>query len=149
MNIENKTTRSYRLRLTRAEHLAEIESMPDKVYLNPEQAAAFLNTSMQTLANWRSKRTGPQYVGRGRFIRYPLNLLKAFVNERANEVDAYIPVTADQIADKQDQTANRVRNHPANVAAVTQATSTFKQFEAGVEESAAPPLPRDPLLGAA
>jgi hypothetical protein len=70
----------------RAELLTEIEALPDNAYVTAEHAAAYLNTSVGVLSNWRSQRRGPQYEGAKGFIRYRLRALKAFMAQRASEV---------------------------------------------------------------
>jgi predicted DNA-binding transcriptional regulator AlpA len=59
--------------------------MEDKMqdhYVNDEKAAAFLGMSPQTLRNWRMLRKGPSYTKLGRCIRYEMNELKAYAEER-------------------------------------------------------------------
>jgi hypothetical protein len=68
--------------------LAEVEGLPDDAYVTARHAAAFLGTTPQTLANWRYKRQGPAYSGAKGFIRYRLRDLKAFMAQRASEVEA-------------------------------------------------------------
>jgi Helix-turn-helix domain len=64
---------------TRDELLEEIVSAADHAYLKARHAAAFLNTTEQTLANWRQKKRGPKFNRIDRFIRYRLGDLKDFM----------------------------------------------------------------------
>jgi hypothetical protein len=69
----------------RAELLAEIERLPADAYVTAAHAAAFLNTNVTTLANWRSQRRGPHYEGARGFIRYRLTELKRFMGTHTNQ----------------------------------------------------------------
>jgi predicted DNA-binding transcriptional regulator AlpA len=51
-------------------------------YLKDHEAAAYLNLSVFSLRNWRSANTGPKFCRLGRSIRYPLDELKNFVEQR-------------------------------------------------------------------
>lgn len=56
----------------------------DEDQLTPQLAAIFLGGSnkplaLNTLALWRQKRVGPQFVKVGKSIRYPVSGLKEFV----------------------------------------------------------------------
>ena len=64
---------------TREELLEEVASAADDAYLTARHAAAFLNTTEQTLANWRVKKRGPEFKRTDRFIRYRLADLKDFM----------------------------------------------------------------------
>lgn len=55
-----------------------------KESFKPEQAAEYLNQSVNTLRQWRSQGRGPAYEKRGRTIRYKLEDLDAWRN--ANRV---------------------------------------------------------------
>jgi hypothetical protein len=66
---------------SRAELLTEISGLPDGTYVTGRYAAAYLDTTEPVLGNWRSQRRGPEYVGNGRFIRYRISALKAFMGE--------------------------------------------------------------------
>ena len=48
-------------------------------WLAPAQAAAYLRVSVRTLEVWRAAGNGPEYRRRGRFIRYHLDALDAFL----------------------------------------------------------------------
>lgn len=52
-------------------------------WLTTEQAAAYLSVSAGTLANWRTKGTGPRYRAVGRMVRYHRDDLDAFMMEGA------------------------------------------------------------------
>jgi hypothetical protein len=69
----------------RSELLAEIKILPDDAYMSAAHAAAFLDTNITTLANWRSQRRGPRYEGARGFIRYRLTELKRFMATHANQ----------------------------------------------------------------
>jgi hypothetical protein len=64
--------------------LAEIKGLSDDDYVSAAHASAFLDTSVMTLANWRSLRRGPRYEGGRGFIRYRLGELKRFMASRNN-----------------------------------------------------------------
>jgi hypothetical protein len=64
---------------SRVELLAELANTPDDGYLTARHAAVFLNTNMNVLANWRNEQRGPKFTRNGRFIRYRLGDLKAFM----------------------------------------------------------------------
>jgi hypothetical protein len=48
-------------------------------WLTPAQAAAYLRLSVRVLEVWRAAGTGPEYNKRGRFIRYHIDVLDAWV----------------------------------------------------------------------
>lgn len=53
-------------------------------WLNPKEAAAYLNTSPWTLSDWRYKGRGPKYSKMGpRLVRYAKADLDAFMETRA------------------------------------------------------------------
>lgn len=61
----------------------EEDAKKQKVLKSPEQAACVLNTSTQTLANWRATgRYVLPYVKVGRLVRYRLSDLEAFIEIR-------------------------------------------------------------------
>jgi hypothetical protein len=68
---------------TRARLLAELEGLPDGAYISALHAAALIDTTYAQLANWRSQRRGPPFVGTRKFVRYRLGDLKAFMASRA------------------------------------------------------------------
>ena len=49
--------------------------------LTPQEAAAFLGVKPQTLALWRTKATGPEYIKVGNCVRYDLEALQAYVDK--------------------------------------------------------------------
>jgi len=52
-------------------------------YLTPEQLAARWSYSVRTLANWRVKGTGPEYIRVGpRRVLYPLDVVSRWEAER-------------------------------------------------------------------
>jgi Helix-turn-helix domain len=52
--------------------------LDDDAWLLPQEAAEFLHTTVQTLANWREHGGGPEHTLVGRRIFYPLSKLRAF-----------------------------------------------------------------------
>lgn len=48
--------------------------------LTSREAADYLGRKPQTLANWRSQRTGPKYTGSGKGIRYRQRDLDAWLD---------------------------------------------------------------------
>jgi len=40
------------------------------MWLTEESAAEYMAVSPSTLVSWRSRRTGPRYIKKGRLIRY-------------------------------------------------------------------------------
>ena len=80
------TTNPTRPAASRAELLCEIHQLPPVALLTPRQAAAYLNTTISVLGNWRSMRRGPRYHGANDFIRYRLGDLDEWVAQRAGEV---------------------------------------------------------------
>lgn len=55
-------------------------TLPDRLLSAPE-AAKYLGTTANRLANLRSRREGPSYVKIGRAVRYRLADLEAFVEQ--------------------------------------------------------------------
>lgn len=51
------------------------------MFLTPEQLAERWHMSSKTLANWRSKGTGPEYVSPGGKVLYKLETIEAFEND--------------------------------------------------------------------
>lgn len=49
------------------------------VLLTTSEAAEWLGVSVPTLERWRALDTGPRYVKHGRWLRYRLGDLRAFV----------------------------------------------------------------------
>lgn len=56
--------------------------------LTPDEAAAWLQVSVSTLANWRYLRTGPPYVRQGRVVRYSADALAAWFNTKEVKASA-------------------------------------------------------------
>jgi hypothetical protein len=73
---------------SRADLLAEVESLTADAFLTPQQAAAVLATTPSVLANWRSQRRGPGYCGNKGFIRYRRDVLQRWMSARTLEVAA-------------------------------------------------------------
>lgn len=62
--------------------------------LKPEQAAAFLGVSIETLAQWRSQQRGPRYIKlENRLVRYRLAELEKYLVD--HEVETTSLTTAD------------------------------------------------------
>jgi len=49
--------------------------------LSPGDVYDRTRIAKQTLANWRTKRTGPPYVKVGRLVRYPEDTFNAWLEE--------------------------------------------------------------------
>jgi hypothetical protein len=71
---------------TRAELLAQIASLPPTAFINPKQAAAYLDVTPSVLHCWRAQRRGPRYHGANEFARYRVCDLDDWMSTRANEV---------------------------------------------------------------
>jgi hypothetical protein len=56
-----------------------------KPLMVPDEAAAFLLVSVETLAQWRSQRRGPPYIKLGRAVRYRVNDLEGYLAEHTVE----------------------------------------------------------------
>jgi hypothetical protein len=52
--------------------------LDDDAMLLPQEAAEFLHTTTQTLADWRELGGGPEFTRVGRRIFYPMSKLQAF-----------------------------------------------------------------------
>lgn len=52
--------------------------MPTQL-LTAAEVAAFVQVSVDTLANWRYLGRGPAYVRQGRIVRYPTDALDAWI----------------------------------------------------------------------
>ena len=81
ITTEVRKQRNHKPKLSRAEYVARINPLPDDALLSSDEAAAFLNKTKGTLANWRARKIGPPFIGRGRMIWYQKKTLKAFVAE--------------------------------------------------------------------
>jgi hypothetical protein len=71
---------------SRADLLAEIETLPSSAFINTAQAAAYIGSSPGVLLNWRSQRRGPRYHGSNDFIRYRVADLDTWMSARSDEV---------------------------------------------------------------
>jgi hypothetical protein len=71
----------------RVDLLAEVAGLPPSAFINPKQAAAYLETTASVLHCWRAQRRGPRYHGSHEFIRYRISDLDLWMATRANEVD--------------------------------------------------------------
>lgn len=54
----------------------------DKSLLNEREAAAFYGASVKTLQAWRFKRIGPNYYKIGGFVRYAMDDLVNYAEQR-------------------------------------------------------------------
>jgi hypothetical protein len=54
---------------------------PEPRYITDREAAKILGYSVQSLRNWRWLRRGPEYIVRGRSIRYSLQSIISWMNE--------------------------------------------------------------------
>jgi hypothetical protein len=70
----------------RAIVLREIIDLPEQALLTSAKAAAYLDTTVGVLANWRSARVGPKYCGAKAFIRYKLKDLEDWMSQRSGEI---------------------------------------------------------------
>ena len=53
--------------------------------MDPQATAAFLGVSVLSLADWRTKGTGPSYVKVGRCVRYRLSDLETWLTSRTKK----------------------------------------------------------------
>jgi len=80
-----KTLRvSRRPERTRAELLDEIQCLQDDAYVSSRHAAAYVGASEHSLAQWRKRKYGPEFVKNNKFIRYQIKALKQFMGEQPN-----------------------------------------------------------------
>jgi len=56
-----------------------LQAMPAAALFTTDDAALYLNTTMGVLRSWRHQRRGPEFQGRGQFIRYRKGDLDAFL----------------------------------------------------------------------
>lgn len=69
--------------------LHEIDGLGDDHLVSTHHAAAYLDVSVDVLANWRSRADrGPVFVRQGRLIRYRIGALKAWIASHTNAVAA-------------------------------------------------------------
>jgi predicted DNA-binding transcriptional regulator AlpA len=59
-----------------------IEEVAKEVYVRDIQAAEIVGLSVQTLRNYRFHGKGPDYVKRGRSVRYPVSALYEWMESR-------------------------------------------------------------------
>lgn len=57
--------------------------MAGRRWLTPAEVAERTGFNIRTLANWRCKREGPPFTGRGPGVRYPEDGLEAWMDSRA------------------------------------------------------------------
>jgi predicted DNA-binding transcriptional regulator AlpA len=53
-----------------------------KQYIKDIEAAEYLGLAVQTLRNWRCSMTGPKYVKAGKAVRYSIDDLNAYMQQR-------------------------------------------------------------------
>jgi hypothetical protein len=64
---------------TSAGALAELHALPDDALLRSNEAAAFLNVSINSLSWYRCQRMGPEYLKLGaKSVRYRVGALRAY-----------------------------------------------------------------------
>jgi predicted DNA-binding transcriptional regulator AlpA len=61
------------------------ETQPIEILLDPTQAAGILMVAVPTLADWRTKQVGPDYVKVGRCVRYRRSDLEAWLTSRTRK----------------------------------------------------------------
>ncbi|MEW1722181.1 helix-turn-helix domain-containing protein [Streptomyces sp. NPDC093109] len=61
--------------------------LPDR-YLTPEDLAAMLAVSIETVYGWRKKRTGPPGFRVGKHVRYDPRAVATWITERTALTDA-------------------------------------------------------------
>jgi len=54
---------------------------PIRTLLKTNEAAEYLRLKVQTLANWRHNRKGPDYIKMGGYIMYEKKILDQFIKE--------------------------------------------------------------------
>lgn len=57
-----------------------VASWPDDTLLRRKEAAAYLNVRHQLLEEWAVHGSGPPYLKNGRWVRYRLGDIRAWVN---------------------------------------------------------------------
>jgi len=50
--------------------------------MNEKQVSELLGVSVQTLRNWRHLRKGPDYIKMGRAVRYHMDDLQTYIDEK-------------------------------------------------------------------
>ncbi|MGW2508471.1 helix-turn-helix transcriptional regulator [Streptomyces scopuliridis] len=61
--------------------------LPDR-YLTPADIAAMFDVPLETVYQWRKKRTGPPGFRIGKHVRYDPAAVRAWVNDRMAETEA-------------------------------------------------------------
>ena len=61
------------------------EPRPLEGLMDPQATAAFLGVSVLSLADWRTKGTGPSYMKVGRCVRYRLSDLETWLTSRTKK----------------------------------------------------------------
>jgi hypothetical protein len=88
IKVEYKHRDDRGFRRTRAQLLAELNTLSDGDLVSANHAAAYIGTSPGSLANWRQRRVGPPFIkGKARFIRYRIADLKIFVASQLRETN--------------------------------------------------------------
>jgi len=58
------------------------QTMETPRWIDEKEASQIMGVAVQTLRNWRFQGTGPPYFKIGRSVRYRLNEILAFMEER-------------------------------------------------------------------
>ncbi|WP_411113363.1 helix-turn-helix transcriptional regulator [Streptomyces sp. 029-5] len=61
--------------------------LPDR-YLTPDDIATMFGVPLETVYQWRKKRTGPPGFRIGKHVRYDPAAVRAWVNDRMAETEA-------------------------------------------------------------
>ncbi|PVE10705.1 helix-turn-helix transcriptional regulator [Streptomyces scopuliridis] len=61
--------------------------LPDR-YLTPDDIAAMFGVPLETVYQWRKKRTGPPGFRIGKHVRYDPAAVRVWVSDRMNETEA-------------------------------------------------------------
>ncbi|MFE2633963.1 helix-turn-helix transcriptional regulator [Streptomyces scopuliridis] len=61
--------------------------LPDR-YLTPDDIATMFGVPLETVYQWRKKRTGPPGFRIGKHVRYDPAAVRAWVNDRMTETEA-------------------------------------------------------------
>lgn len=84
-----QSVRKHKKKKTRAQLLAEIAGLPPDAFVPTAHAAAYLGSTSDVMASWRSQRRGPRYYGSREFIRYRISDLDRWMARRADEVPEF------------------------------------------------------------
>lgn len=63
-----------------------MNELPEKLLLTADEVAHMLSISTKTLESWRTHSKGPPWIrltASGRGVRYPLDKLKAWIEEQS------------------------------------------------------------------